>query len=197
MDRVLSTARNSFDFSGVRELTVEAGRPDTITQEKLEVMKKNGYKGELDGVAQNLIATYKSNAETGDVKPTCENLASVLAELKKQDKKLAVVTTDNREITLKCLKALGIEKMFDKIYTDDGVTPVKPDPYCVNDFCASFGLDKTKVIMVGDTMTDMNFAKNAGISVIGIAKSEGNRNILSPYAHALIDDPSYILELLD
>lgn len=42
MDRVLSTARSSFDFSGVRELTVEAGRPDTITPEKLEVMKKNG-----------------------------------------------------------------------------------------------------------------------------------------------------------
>ena len=42
MDRVLSTARSSFDFGGVRELTVEAGRPDTITPEKLEVMKKNG-----------------------------------------------------------------------------------------------------------------------------------------------------------
>ena len=42
MDRILSTARSSFDFSGVRELTVEAGRPDTITPEKLEVMKKNG-----------------------------------------------------------------------------------------------------------------------------------------------------------
>ena len=42
MDRVLSTAKSSFDFSGVRELTVEAGRPDTITPEKLEVMKKNG-----------------------------------------------------------------------------------------------------------------------------------------------------------
>lgn len=42
MDRVLSTARSSFDFGGVRELTVEAGRPDTITAEKLEVMKKNG-----------------------------------------------------------------------------------------------------------------------------------------------------------
>ena len=42
MDRVLSTTRSSFDFSGVRELTVEAGRPDTITPEKLEVMKKNG-----------------------------------------------------------------------------------------------------------------------------------------------------------
>lgn len=42
LDRVLSTARSSFDFSSVRELTVEAGRPDTITPEKLLVMKKNG-----------------------------------------------------------------------------------------------------------------------------------------------------------
>ncbi|MBP1574358.1 MAG: coproporphyrinogen dehydrogenase HemZ [Oscillospiraceae bacterium] len=42
LDRVLSTARSSFDFGGVRELTVEAGRPDTITPGKLEVMKKNG-----------------------------------------------------------------------------------------------------------------------------------------------------------
>ncbi|MBR3935778.1 MAG: coproporphyrinogen dehydrogenase HemZ, partial [Oscillospiraceae bacterium] len=42
MDRVLSTARSSFDFGKVMELTVEAGRPDTITPEKLEVMKKNG-----------------------------------------------------------------------------------------------------------------------------------------------------------
>ncbi len=42
LDRVLSTVRNSFDFKMVRELTVEAGRPDTITAEKLEVMRKNG-----------------------------------------------------------------------------------------------------------------------------------------------------------
>lgn len=42
LDRVLSTARSSFDFGTVRELTVEAGRPDTITPEKLEAMKKNG-----------------------------------------------------------------------------------------------------------------------------------------------------------
>ncbi len=42
LDRVLSTARAAFDFTTVRELTVEAGRPDTITPEKLTVMRKNG-----------------------------------------------------------------------------------------------------------------------------------------------------------
>ena len=42
LDRVLSTVNESFDMSGVREITVEAGRPDTITAEKLAVLKKCG-----------------------------------------------------------------------------------------------------------------------------------------------------------
>ena len=39
---VMSAVKNNFDLSSVREYTVEAGRPDTITQEKLEVMKNGG-----------------------------------------------------------------------------------------------------------------------------------------------------------
>ncbi|MFD0698896.1 coproporphyrinogen III oxidase [Paenibacillus sp. GCM10027628] len=41
MDALFVTMHESFpDMSAVRELTVEAGRPDTITPEKIEVMKK-------------------------------------------------------------------------------------------------------------------------------------------------------------
>lgn len=42
LDRVLSMVRKSFDFSAVKEFTVEAGRADSITLEKLLVMKKHG-----------------------------------------------------------------------------------------------------------------------------------------------------------
>ena len=41
-DEVLSAVRESFDFSSCGEFTVEAGRPDTITREKLRVMKSHG-----------------------------------------------------------------------------------------------------------------------------------------------------------
>ncbi len=40
--RLLSRLHNTFDFSQVREFTVEAGRADSITQEKLEVLKEFG-----------------------------------------------------------------------------------------------------------------------------------------------------------
>lgn len=42
LDRLLSAVKNSFDFTYVQEFTVEAGRPDSITREKLQVLKKHG-----------------------------------------------------------------------------------------------------------------------------------------------------------
>ncbi len=42
MDRVLTAFCTSFDLSHCRELTVEAGRPDTITAEKLAVLRRHG-----------------------------------------------------------------------------------------------------------------------------------------------------------
>lgn len=42
LDRVLGFFEEHFDTSGLKEYTIEAGRPDSITREKLMVMKKHG-----------------------------------------------------------------------------------------------------------------------------------------------------------
>lgn len=42
LDRLLGCLFDKFDMSGVAELTVEAGRPDSVTRQKLEVLKKYG-----------------------------------------------------------------------------------------------------------------------------------------------------------
>ena len=42
MDRLLGRLNERFDLAGAVERTVEAGRPDTITAEKLAVLRKNG-----------------------------------------------------------------------------------------------------------------------------------------------------------
>lgn len=144
-----------------------------------------------------VIDAYNRNADAGEVKPTCPDLADVLTALKKQNKKLAVVTTDNEEITRKCLKKLGIEELFDKIYTDDGKTPTKPDPYCAVDFCNLTGVKPERLVMVGDTMTDVNFAKNAGIAVVCVAKTDRNKSALSPFTDAVISNPSGLFDVLE
>lgn len=42
LDRVLGFFEDSFDTSKLKEYTIEAGRPDSITKDKLMVMKKHG-----------------------------------------------------------------------------------------------------------------------------------------------------------
>lgn len=42
LDELCSLMRDKFDLRNLKEFTVEAGRPDTITEEKLKVLKKYG-----------------------------------------------------------------------------------------------------------------------------------------------------------
>ncbi len=42
LDRLLRAVEQAFDLSHLLEYTVEAGRPDTVTQEKLQVLKAHG-----------------------------------------------------------------------------------------------------------------------------------------------------------
>lgn len=42
LDRLLQHIHNRFDFAQVKEFTVEAGRADSITPEKLDVLKRHG-----------------------------------------------------------------------------------------------------------------------------------------------------------
>lgn len=41
LDRLLTRLSESFDYTYLKELTVEAGRPDSVTEEKLQVLKKH------------------------------------------------------------------------------------------------------------------------------------------------------------
>jgi len=42
LSKILNVVKNNFDLSNILELTVEAGRPDSITREKLEALKAAG-----------------------------------------------------------------------------------------------------------------------------------------------------------
>lgn len=42
LDKIMAAVSETFDLSNILGYTVEAGRPDTITAEKLKVIKKNG-----------------------------------------------------------------------------------------------------------------------------------------------------------
>ncbi|MBP3572408.1 MAG: HAD family hydrolase [Clostridia bacterium] len=161
-----------------------------------DILAAHGCTADREDVVKLVEEAYSRNAAAGDVKPTCPDLAAALAELKGRGLRLAVVTTDNEPITRHCLTGLGILEYFDVIFTDDGHTPTKPDPFCAGEFCRMYGLDRSRVMMVGDTMTDVRFAKNGGITAVSLAPTPEKKALLAPHTDIIIDAISELTELI-
>lgn len=161
------------------------------------ILRKNGCTASEDYVIDAVVFAFGNNFHYGEIKPTCENLVNVLSTLKKCGKKLGLVTTDNKEMTEKTLKALKIDLLFDKIYTDDGIFPPKPNPKSALDFSRKVNVELNNTLMVGDTMNDVNFAKNAGMPIAVIAKSDEDKEFFKPYTDIMIHDVSELLTLVD
>lgn len=147
-------------------------------------------------VTARVTEAFHRHYRSGSIVPACEGLAPLLTGLRSLGVKLAIVTTDDPFLTGKCLEALGIDKLFDRVYCDDGVLPPKPDPACITDFLGNFGLSASDAVMVGDTLTDMHFAKSGGIRAVGVAQNALNKSILKKEADAVIPDISHLPEVI-
>ena len=78
--------------------------------------------------------------------------------------------------------------MFDGVYTDGMGYPAKPDPQIIGEIERSYSMDRESLAMVGDTSTDLLFARNGGIAGIGLARGARERSLLSPLADAVVGD---------
>lgn len=167
-----------------------------ISESICAFLMKNGCTVKLNEIVAITDNAYKNAADKGKIVPACEDICGVLQKIKDKGIKIALVTTDGPFMTDKCIDTLKIRDYFDRIYTADGEYPPKPNPYCINDFCGKYGINKQYAVMVGDTLTDVEFAKNGGIRMIGIAKSENNKTVLQRATDTVVSDISLLPELI-
>lgn len=161
------------------------------------ILTNHGFSTDADALYKLLLDSYEKSTEHGTVLPTCEGLKDTLEWLRAQGASLFVVTTDNYPITKKCLIKLGIFELFDRIYCDDGVMPTKPNPAAINDICKCCNFEKSEIVMVGDTMTDILFAKAGGAFAISVSKNEKNRARLAPKADLVISEISDLVRHIE
>jgi phosphoglycolate phosphatase-like HAD superfamily hydrolase len=120
----------------------------------------------------------KETKACGRVVPTTPLLDKTLRKLKERGILLALITSDDELGARVCLDALGIIDLFDKIIGYDAAVPAKPAPDHMLRFLDKHGLDKSEVLMVGDTFTDIAFAKNSGVLSVGVGKDKRSRDLL-------------------
>lgn len=163
-----------------------------MAEDMNSVFKKYGYDFDINKLTELTVDAYHSSIDAGEIKPTCPNIEEVMQYLKSKDIKIVLVTSDGPAVTAECLKGLGIDKYFDVVFTDDGTHPNKPDPFMINKLCEDYGFEKNEVVMVGDTLSDMNFAINGGIRSVGLAKTDENKAILLEKTDTVVPDISYL-----
>lgn len=97
-----------------------------------------------------------------------KNVKSTLAELKQQGYQLAIVTNKPYRFVPEILKRYNIDGYFDLVLGGDSLDKKKPDPLPLNHILSKWELDKSELLMVGDSKNDIFAAKSAGVASIGL-----------------------------
>lgn len=115
----------------------------------------------------------------------------MLDKLHAMDLNLAIVTSKKRDMFLKGLRKLGMEKYFDVMVTEDDVTCHKPDPEPMNLALSSMGLTADECIMVGDNYHDILAARAVGMKSVAVGWSIKGLDFLKKH------NPDFILHEAD
>lgn len=186
--RVMGVENGVTDINGILCRGTYAQMGEAI----YSVLASKGCGLSLGDVTELTKNAYHSNFSKGKVAPTCENIKEALTKLRDMGCILAVITTDDSNTTEKCLRELGITEFFDTILCDDGINPPKPDPFGISVIKEKYNVSESQILMVGDTITDMMFAKAGGVDAIGVGKSDAAKAILKSYTDRVYDDISFI-----
>jgi HAD superfamily hydrolase (TIGR01509 family) len=114
-------------------------------------------------VAQFCNITYGNHLDYIKIYPDTKNTLRRLNSYKK-----AIITNTPTDCARQILKKFQIEQFFKEIITSDDVVKAKPDPEIIFKACERLGVDSKKVILVGDTESDVKAGQAAGCTVVGL-----------------------------
>ena len=105
-----------------------------------------------------------------------------------QNISMAVCTNKQEHLSNDLLKKIGIYDFFEYVAGSDTFDYCKPDPRHLTNVVEILDGDINKTIMIGDSETDANAAKAAGIPVILLENGYTEKNTTEIYHNHLIKD---------
>ena len=130
--------------------------------------------GRDDGLADAMAQTYrdvffKLRADATHAEPLYPGVRDTLAALsRREDVLLGIATGKSRRGVDHLVDREGWDDLFATIQTADDA-PSKPHPGMIRRALAQTGIAAGDAAMVGDTTFDMDMARAAGISAIGVS----------------------------
>lgn len=119
-----------------------------------------------------------------------EGIRDMLVKMKEQGMKLGVLSNKPHRQTVKVVREIFGEGMFDCVQGQQEGIARKPDPEGVYRLMDALKVSKEECLYVGDSEVDIQTGKNAGVRTIGVAWGFRTREILEAAgAEMIIDTP--------
>ena len=162
------------------------------------VLKYRGREGD-EALYRSVYQTYDNayNADVSYLTTVFDGMRETLNELKARGIRIAIVSNKPDFAAREVVEKLYGKGYFDFVTGQTGEYPLKPDPTSVLAVAERFGAKKEEILYIGDTSTDMQTAKNAGLFAVGVLWGfRGREELLESGADALLSHPSELLNLL-
>ena len=125
------------------------------------------------------------------------NVRNVLEFLKDNGIKLAVCTNKMERLSNILLEKLNVLHMFDYLVGGDSLRKSKPDPFPLLNICEKLNTEISDSIMIGDSITDLNAGKGAGMPVVLVSYGYTDNKDIYNEADLVINDFSQLKELVN
>ena len=122
---------------------------------------------DIDTLFADFIDYY--SAHIADRSQPYPGVVESLALLRERGIALGCVTNKYEGLSRQLLEALGLAEHFGTVVGGDTLPVRKPDPEPLFEACRRLGGDPARTLMVGDSITDLRAARNAGMPVICVS----------------------------
>ena len=143
-----------------------------------EKIKKQMVKDFVDYYGKNIV-----NEST-----LINGVKEFLVWSKENEISMAVCTNKQEHLAIDLLKKIGIYHFFEYVAGHNTFDYCKPDPRHLTTVIEILDGDINKSLMIGDSETDANAAKEAGIPVILLEDGYTEKNITEIYHNHLVKD---------
>lgn len=172
----------TFVGNGVQRLMERAVPIDTPEKELLACLE--------------IMRTHYSNNMRNKTRPY-DGIYEMLAELKTQNCKIAVISNKYDQAVKALCKELFADYL-DLAIGESETIAKKPDPAGVLAAITTLNAEKSSTLYIGDSEVDIQTAKNADITSVGVTWGFRDRTILEKNrANYIIDKPAELLAIIN
>lgn len=182
----------------------------SIEAERYKIMVGSGARVLLERMFEFLNAdkthfeeVYKLYNESYDndflylTKPY-DKIPELLKSLKEKGIKTAILSNKPHQTALKVSDALFGSEIVDICYGGRDGIALKPDPEAAIMLLDELGIKKEECLYIGDTSVDMQTAKNAGLTAIGVLWGfRGREELENSGADYIVQSPDDILNIAE